>query len=96
MRELKDILTTADLVKFAKYNASISETNRSVALALDYVNNTRLSDEQLPKPEVKIVTIGEVKQRNIKIAMLVLIGTLSLIALCLLGYISKEIYDCFL
>lgn len=96
LRELKDILTTADLVKFAKYNASISETNRSVALALDYVNNTRLSDEQLPKPEVKIVTIGEVKQRNIKIAMLVLIGTLSLIALCLLGYISKEIYDCFL
>jgi hypothetical protein len=96
LRELKEILTTADLVKFAKYNASMSETNRSVALALDYVNTTRLSDEQLPKPEVKIVTIGEVKQRNIKIMMLVLIGTLSLIALCLLGYILKDIYDCFL
>ena len=96
LRELKEILTTADLVKFAKYQTSITEANRSVALALDYVNTTRLSDEELPRPEVKIVTVGEVKQRNIKIAKLIFIGLLSIIALCLLGYILTEVIDYFL
>lgn len=96
LRELKEILTTADLVKFAKYQATLTETNRSVALALDYVNTTRVADEELPKPEVKIVTVGEVKQRNFKIMLYVLAGILSLIGLCLLEYILKEIYDCFM
>jgi hypothetical protein len=84
------------LVKFAKYQTSITEANRSVALALDYVNTTRLSDAELPRPEVKIVTVGEVKQRNIKIAKLIFIGLLSITALCLLGYILTEVIDYFL
>ena len=96
LRELKEILTTADLVKFAKYQASLSEANRSVAMALDYVNTTRLSDEQLPQPEVKIVTIGETKQRNIRISLIVLMVILGLSALCLLGYVLAEIYECFI
>ena len=96
LRELKEILTTADLVKFAKYQASVSEANRSVAMALDYVNTTRLSDEQLPKPEVKIVTIGETKQRNVRMMLIALMVVLGLLSLCLLGYILKEIYECFI
>ena len=96
LRELKEILTTADLVKFAKYQASLSEANRSVAMALDYVNTTRLSDEQLPQPEVKIVTVGETKQRNIRISLIVLMVILGLSALCLLGYVLAEIYECFI
>lgn len=96
LRELKEILTTADLVKFAKYQSSITEANRSVALALDYVNTTRLSDEELPKPKVQVITVGEVKQRRIKIIKLILIGVFSIVALCLLAYILKEIYDYFL
>jgi hypothetical protein len=96
LRELKEILTTADLVKFAKYQSSITEANRSVARALDYVNTTRLSDEELPKPKVQIITVGEVKQRRIKIIKLILIGVFSIVALCLLAYILKEIYDYFL
>ena len=96
LRELREILTTADLVKFAKYQASVSEANRSVAMALDYVNTTRLLDEQLPKPEVKIVTIGETKQRNIRIMLFALMVLLTLLSLCLFGYILKEIYECFI
>ena len=96
LRELKEILTTADLVKFAKYQATVCEANRSVAMALDYVNTTRLSDEQLPQPEVKIVTIGATKQRNIRIMLFVLMVLLALISLFLLGYILKEIYECFI
>ena len=96
LRELKEILATADLVKFAKYQASVSEANRSVAMALEYVNTTRLADDQLPKPEVKIVTIGENKQRNVRIALIVAMGILSLTVLCLIGYILTEIYECFI
>ena len=96
LRELKEILTTADLVKFAKYHASVSEANRSVVMALDYVNTTRLSDDQLPKPEVKIVTITENKQRNIRIALIVLMTILGIIALCIFGYILTDVYECFI
>lgn len=96
LRELKEILTTADLVKFAKYKATVSEVNRSVVMALDYVNTTRLSDEQLPKPEVKIVTIGATKQRNVRIILFAFMIILTLLSLYLLGYILKEIYECFI
>ncbi len=96
LRELKEILSTADLVKFAKYKASMSEANRSVAMALDYVNSTRLSDDQLPKPEVKIVTISQNKQRTIRIALIVLMSILGLTAIYIVGYILTDIYMCFI
>lgn len=94
--ELKEILATADLVKFAKYHISVSEANRSVAMALDYVNTTRLTEEQLPKPEVRVVTIDEKKQRYFRVALFVVLGTLIILALCLLGYLLMEIYDYFI
>ena len=94
--ELKEILATGDLVKFAKYHISVSEANRSVAMALDYVNTTRLAEEELPKPEVRVVTIDEKKQRYLRIALFVVMGVLSILALCLLGYLLMEIYDYFI
>jgi hypothetical protein len=74
----------------------MSEANRSVAMALDYVNSTRLSDDQLPKPEVKIVTISQNKQRTIRIALIVLMSILGLTAIYIVGYILTDIYMCFI
>ena len=96
LRELREILTKADLVKFAKYQVSTSDANRSLAMALDYINTTRLPDEQLPKPEVKIVSIGETKQRNIRICLIVLMSITIIVALCILLSILTDIYECFL
>ena len=83
-------------MKFAKYQVSTSDANRSLAMALDYINTTRLPDEQLPKPEVKIVSIGETKQRNIRICLIVLMSITIIVALCILLSILTDIYECFL
>ena len=96
LRELCEVLETADLVKFAKYETSLSETDRSLFMALDYVNITKQKPEELPVPELKVVTVGEVKQQRVRISMIVIAVVASALALVLLGVVIKDIYDCFL
>ncbi|MBO5699118.1 MAG: hypothetical protein J6R79_03855 [Bacteroidaceae bacterium] len=96
LRELKEILETADLVKFAKYETTMTEADRSLVMAIDYVNTTKQKPEDLPKPEVKVVTVGEVKQQKIKMMMIVSAILTAAMALVLFGISIKDIYDCFL
>ena len=96
LSELTEILETADLVKFAKYETSMSEADRSLVMAIDYVNTTKQKPEDLPKPEVKVITVGEVKQHKIKMMMIVAAVITSAVALLLLGVCIKDIYDSFL
>ena len=65
-------------------------------MALDYVNITKQKPEELPVPEVKVVTVGEVKQQRVRISMIVVAVVASALALVLLGVFIKDIYDCFL
>lgn len=96
LRELREVLETADLVKFAKYETSLSEADRSLVMAIDYVNTTKQKPEELPVPEVKVVTVGEVRQRTVRTTMIVFAILASAVALILLGLVIKDIYDCFL
>ncbi len=95
LRELREVLETADLVKFAKYETSLSEADRSLLMAIDYVNTTKQKPEELPVPEVKVVTIGEVKQRRVRICLIAIAVVASASALVLLGIVIKDLYDCF-
>ena len=95
LRELREIFETADLVKFAKYESSLNETDRSLLQAVDFVNTTKPAATQLPKPVVKIVTPGETQQRNIR---RIYWGTglvLSLLSLSLAVYLIVEIVETF-
>ena len=96
LHELREILETADLVKFAKYETSMSEADCSLVMAIDYVNSTKQKPEELPMPEVKVVTVGETQQQRVRTTMIVAVVVLAITSLVLFGWGVKEIYDCFL
>ena len=60
--ELRDVLQLADWVKFAKYEANVGETDRSILHALDFINNTHQEQPVNPKPVVKEVLLKPKKQ----------------------------------
>ena len=82
LEELHNILATADLVKFAKYEASMTESDRALLQAADYVRNTQQADAAEKAPKEKIVVEGEAEQRRYKLLLstLITLSTLGCIA----------------
>lgn len=82
LEELHNILATADLVKFAKYEASMTESDRALLQAADYVRNTQQADVAEKAPKEKIVVEGEAEQRRYKLLLttLITLSTLGCIA----------------
>lgn len=95
LEELKSILLTADLVKFAKHTVSMPEQDRSLVQALDYIQTTKSEPKEAPKPRVEYVSLSNKKQimwRNVMRASVVL---LSAGTVALTSYILYELYCCF-
>lgn len=93
--ELKDILVTADLVKFAKHNASLSEQDRNLVQALDYVKATKLEPKELPQPHVEYETLSGKRQHQMRIAMTIGAWFTGIIDLLLVSYILYDLYCCY-
>ena len=58
LNELRDLLSTSDMVKFAKFKPMLNENDRNLVSAMEFVNDTKIevSDEDLqPKEEETIV-----------------------------------------
>ncbi len=62
--ELRQLFTTADLVKFAKYSTMINENDANLVSAIDFINQTKL--ENLPVEEVQKPVLSEADQRSQK------------------------------
>lgn len=96
LAELRDIFGTADLVKFAGHETSLSEADRNMLQAIDFVNSTRPDETAEPKPEVKIVTVGEVRQRSIRRRMMWALAVLCLAAAALLAWLIYFLFVYFI
>lgn len=93
LEELHNILSTADLVKFAKYEATMTESDRALLQAAEYVRNTQLTDAASKSPKEKVIVEGEAAQRRYKM----LLGTvITLASLCCIADISYLIYQLWL
>ncbi len=95
LAELKEVLSQADLVKFAKFTPSLSEQDRSLIQALDFVQTTKVEPQEAPKPRVEYVTLSGNKQRGIRTAMTVGVLLLATAALATTAYVIYEVYLCF-
>lgn len=74
--ELQIILSTADLVKFAKYEATLAESDRSLLQAVDYVRTTQINDPEAEKAVEKVIVVSDSKQRAYKLSLkTVMIGS---------------------
>ncbi|MCR4592216.1 MAG: BatD family protein [Bacteroidaceae bacterium] len=83
LSELREIFTTADLVKFAKYNTLINENDANLVAALEYINQTKQEVDPNAKPEPEIIKETDKKRMNQVLAMKVLMGVLIVISICL-------------
>ena len=95
LEELKNVLLTADLVKFAQYTASMSEQDRNLIQALEFVDTTKLEPAEQPKPRVEYVTLSGSNQQKLRMAMLMGIILLSSMSVGLLFYTMYNLYCCF-
>lgn len=77
LRELMQLFETADLVKFAKYSVGISENDRNLVSAVDFINNTK--QENVPTEERIEPSVTEQERQtmrmrvSLKWAMVVLV-----------------------
>ena len=62
--ELRQLFTTADLVKFAKYSTMINENDANLVSAIDFINQTKLENQ--PVEEVQKPQLSEADQRSQK------------------------------
>ena len=83
LSELREIFTTADLVKFAKYNTLINENDANLVAALEYINQTKQEVDPNAKPEPEIIKETDKKRMNQVLAMRIVMGVLILISVCL-------------
>lgn len=83
LSELREIFTTADLVKFAKYNTLINENDANLVAALEYINQTKLEVDPNAKPEPEIIKETDKKRMNQVLTMRIIMGVLIVISICL-------------
>ena len=85
--ELRQLFSTADLVKFAKYSTLINENDANLVSAIDFINRTKL--ENLPQEEAVKPKLSAEDERNLKTRKVLkaVIAVIAVVCVALLGYI---------
>ncbi|MCR4994202.1 MAG: hypothetical protein K6A32_02290 [Bacteroidales bacterium] len=86
LAELRQLFTTADLVKFAKYTTMINENDANLVSAIDFINQTKIEvDPNIPEEEV--IVPEEVKQLQARsLTMKIMMGVVIFVALVAIVY----------
>jgi hypothetical protein len=86
LAELRQLFTTADLVKFAKWTTLINENDANLVNAIDFINQTK--QEVDPNAPAEIIEVPEeVKQSQKRsFTLKVIMAVLAVLALCAVAY----------
>jgi hypothetical protein len=93
LEELRQLFTTADLVKFAKYSTMINENDANLVNAIDFINQTKLENqptETVEKPQLSAEDQRSQKERRV---LKVFIWLLSAATVLLFCYVLYNIYQ---
>lgn len=91
--ELRQLFTTADLVKFAKYSTLLGENDANLVSAIDFINQTKMENmptEEVIKPELTTEQQQSQRARRVLKVAIVVIG-IAIVAL--LAYVGWIMYD---
>ena len=90
--ELRQLFTTADLVKFAKYSTLINENDANLVNAIDFINQTKL--ENVPVEETVKPQLSEEDQRSQKTRRVLksVITAIAVVCLSLFAYVVYILY----
>ena len=91
--ELRQLFTTADLVKFAKYSTMINENDANLVNAIDFINQTKLENqptETVEKPQLSEEDQRSQKERRVLKAFIWLLSAATALLFC---YVLYNIYQ---
>mgnify|MGYP003301579592 FL=1 len=94
IKDLKEILQVADLVKFAKLHPSINENDRNMANAIEFVNETKnIEEEKVQQPTEKRI----VNQRSLfeKRMLIVSISVIACVLVVIAALLAIDMYNLF-
>lgn len=89
--ELKELFTTADLVKFAKHAPMMNENDMNLMNAMDFINRTKVEPDPNAKPEPTEITVEEKRSRQGKMALAGSIALVGVVIVVVIYFIWKEI-----
>ena len=95
IKDLRELFQTADLVKFAKHNPMMNENDANLINAIDFINETKVKEDENAKPQPTEITI--IEKRSLRTKILLGAGIV-LLAAALIGsliYIGLELYNYF-
>ena len=93
LEELKEILETADLVKFAKLHPAANENSRNMNNAIEYVNVTKnVEEENLQPTEKKIVNHRSLFEKRVLIAS---IRVIVCVLIAVIALLTTDLYNLF-
>lgn len=95
IKDLHELFQTADLVKFAKHNPMMNENDANLINAIDFINETKVKEDENAKPQPTEITI--IEKRSLRTKILLGAGIV-LLAAALIGsliYIGLELYNYF-
>lgn len=87
--ELRQLFTTADLVKFAKYSTMINENDSNLVSAIDFINQTKLENqpaEEVQKPVLSEADQRSQKERRVLKSVIWVIGIVTALLFCYVVY----------
>ena len=91
--ELRQLFTTADLVKFAKYSTMINENDANLVSAIDFINQTKLENqptEEVIKPQL---SEADQKSQQSRRVLKIVIGVVVVAVIALLGYVLYSVWQ---
>ena len=91
--ELRQLFTTADLVKFAKYSTLINENDMNLVNAIEFINQTK--QENMPTEETVKPQLSEEDQRSVKARRILkaVITALVVGSILLFSYVACATYQ---
>jgi len=91
--ELRQLFTTADLVKFAKYSTLINENDANLVSAIDFINQTKLENvpvEETVKPQL---TEEQMRSKQTRTALKWIITAIAVVSVSILIYVVYATYQ---
>ena len=90
--ELKELFSTADLVKFAKYSTLINENDANLVSAIDFINTTKQDIQPTVERVESRLTEADKRSMRSRVTLKGVITALCVAGALLLGYIVYQIY----
>lgn len=91
LTDLKSLFETADLVKFAKLSPLMNENDYNLVNAVAFINETKVEPDPDAKPEPTEITIVEKRSPKARMALLISLILIAVIAVIVIWFIIRNI-----